>query len=99
MYAIREPDSLTIVAGLPGVQAAIYAHCHDPKHYDLACPLANESAEVMRKIAADKKFTLIFPGELMQFIDRNDSRIVHRRKPEEAQLQPEQTAGEKMAGT
>jgi N-carbamoylputrescine amidase len=31
------------------------------KNYDLACPLPNESIEVMQKIAADKKLTIIAP--------------------------------------
>lgn len=31
------------------------------KNYDLACPLPNESIEVMQKIAADKKLTIIVP--------------------------------------
>jgi len=60
-------------AGLVSVMAAIYAHYHDPKHYDLACSLANES---------DKKLMLSFPDELMQFVDRNVSRILFRRKHE-----------------
>ncbi|UCE50849.1 MAG: carbon-nitrogen hydrolase [Desulfobacterales bacterium] len=33
----------------------------DVKHYDLAGPLPNESIEVMQKIAADKKLTIIVP--------------------------------------
>ena len=33
----------------------------DVKHYDLASPLPNESIEVMQKIAADKKLTIIVP--------------------------------------
>jgi N-carbamoylputrescine amidase len=33
----------------------------DVKNYDLACPLPNESIEVMQKIAADKKLTIIVP--------------------------------------
>jgi N-carbamoylputrescine amidase len=31
------------------------------KHYGLACPLPDESVEVMQKIAADKKLTIIVP--------------------------------------
>jgi N-carbamoylputrescine amidase len=31
------------------------------KHYDLACSLPNESIEVMQKIAADRKLTIIVP--------------------------------------
>ena len=31
------------------------------RHYDLACSLPNESIEVMQKIAADKKLTIIVP--------------------------------------
>ena len=31
------------------------------KHYRLACPLPNESVEVMQKLAADKKLTIIVP--------------------------------------
>ena len=33
----------------------------DVKHYDLACPLPNESIEVMQKIAANEKLTIIVP--------------------------------------
>ena len=33
----------------------------DVKHYDLAGPIPNESVEMMQRIAADKKLTIIVP--------------------------------------